>query len=141
MGFLGLNLKSGVEGLVNSLSDAVGKFVTTDKEKEQLHQQMSQITNKFFLDYQDQLTERLRIDMKSDSWLSKNIRPMTLIFTTLVVSIMALTSGNLGTFKVQQSWIDLFKTIMVLQYTFYFGSRGIEKITKMVATRNKGNGK
>jgi len=85
---------------------------------------------------ESELTDRLKLDMKSDSWLSKNIRPMTLIFMTLVVSILAFftifksgfTSEQLTTI---QAWIPFFQTIMLTIYGFYFGSRGLEKIQKI----------
>ena len=85
---------------------------------------------------ENELTERLRLDMKSDSWLSKNIRPMVLIFLTATVSIMAFfTVFDSGFTEAQLSalkeWIPFFSTIMMTVYAFYFGSRGIEKVQKI----------
>jgi hypothetical protein len=85
---------------------------------------------------ENELTERLQLDMKSDSWLSKNIRPMALIFMTLVVSVLAFfTIFNSALGETQQatldSWIPLFQTLMLVIYGFYFGSRGLEKIQKI----------
>jgi hypothetical protein len=85
---------------------------------------------------ENELTERLQLDMKSDSWLSKNIRPMALIFMTLVVSVLAFFTIFDSTLSVSQqgtldSWIPLFQTLMLVIYGFYFGSRGLEKIQKI----------
>ncbi len=88
-----------------------------------------------------ELTERLQLDMKSDSWLAKNIRPMALIFMTVTVSILAfftvfddsLAAEQLGALKL---WIPFFSTLMMVIYAFYFGSRGIEKIQKIRAAGN-----
>ena len=85
---------------------------------------------------ENELSERLKLDMKSDSWLSKNIRPMALIFMTLVISILAFfTVFNSTLTPVQQltleTWIPLFQTLMLVIYGFYFGSRGLEKIQKI----------
>ena len=87
------------------------------------------------------LTERLKLDMKSDSWLSKNVRPMTLIFMTVTVAILAfftvfdsgLTETQLKSLK---EWIPFFTTLMMVIYGFYFGSRGFEKIQKIRAAGN-----
>lgn len=83
-----------------------------------------------------ELTERLRIDMKSDSWLSKNIRPMVLIFMTGVVSLLAFATiftDDLAPEQLQviEGWIPFFQTIMTTLYSFYFGSRGLEKWQKI----------
>ncbi len=85
---------------------------------------------------ENELTERLKLDMKSDSWLSKNIRPMALIFMTMVVSALAFfTIFNTSLTPSQQttlgSWIPLFQTLMLVIYGFYFGSRGLEKMQKI----------
>lgn len=85
---------------------------------------------------ESELTERLRIDMKSDSWLSKNIRPMVLIFMTGVVSMLAFATiftDDLAPeqLRVIEGWIPFFQTIMTTLYSFYFGSRGLEKWQKI----------
>jgi len=85
---------------------------------------------------ESELTGRLKLDMKSDSWLSKNVRPMALIFMTITVSILAfftvfdsaLTEIQLKSLK---EWIPFFSTLMMVIYGFYFGSRGIEKVQKI----------
>ena len=87
---------------------------------------------------ESELTGRLKLDMKSDSWLSKNVRPMALIFMTITVSILAfftvfdsaLTEIQLKSLK---EWIPFFSTLMMVIYGFYFGSRGIEKVQKIRA--------
>lgn len=92
-----------------------------------------------------QLTKRLKLDMKSDSWLSKNIRPLALIFLTVVVSILAFftvfdKSLNQNQLSALQQWIPFFSTLMLTTYGFYYGSRGIEKIQSIRAA-NHGNQK
>ena len=69
--------------------------------------------------------------MKSDSWLSKNTRPMTLIFLTAsLVVIMLLDSFEIP-FTVDASWVDLLKSLLITVYVAYFGSRGVEKFKKI----------
>tara|TARA_R100000935_G_scaffold16702_1_gene33090 strand:- start:71 stop:520 length:450 start_codon:yes stop_codon:yes gene_type:complete len=77
------------------------------------------------------VSNRWNNDMKSDSWLSKNTRPLALIFLTFASTlIMCIDSFNLQ-FKVDTAWIELLKTLLITVYVAYFGSRGAEKITKI----------
>ena len=78
-----------------------------------------------------EVSSRWRSDMKSDSWLSKNTRPLALVFLTASsVFMMAVDSFHLQ-FDVDEAWISLLKTLLVTVYVAYFGSRGAEKITKI----------
>ena len=77
------------------------------------------------------ISSRWNSDMKSDSWLSKNTRPLALIFLTFsAVLMMAVDSFHLQ-FDVDEAWIELLKTLLITVYVAYFGSRGAEKITKI----------
>ena len=78
-----------------------------------------------------EVSSRWRADMKSDSWLSKNTRPLALVFLTASsVFMMAVDSFHMQ-FDVDDAWINLLKTLLVTVYVAYFGSRGAEKITKI----------
>lgn len=84
---------------------------------------------KLFETEQNNLTERLKADMGSDSWLSKNIRPMTLIFILLAYSTFAMMSAfNLNT---NQAYVELLGQWGMLIMSFYFGGRTLEKIMDM----------
>lgn len=83
-----------------------------------------------------EVSNRWSSDMKSDSWLSKNTRPMSLIFlTTSMVFLIILDSFDIG-FDVDKSWVDLLKNLLVTVYVAYFGSRGVEKFRKISNGRN-----
>ena len=74
-----------------------------------------------------EVSKRWDSDMKSDSWLSKNTRPITLIYLTVATTIyIVLDSLNIS-FDIDESWIELLKTLLVTIYVAYFGSRGFEK--------------
>jgi hypothetical protein len=74
-----------------------------------------------------EISKRWDSDMSSDSWLSKNTRPLTLIFLTIsMVLLILLDSFNID-FKVGNEWIDLLKSLLITVYIAYFGSRGVEK--------------
>ena len=85
-----------------------------------------------FLSKQDmtemqEVTKRWESDMKSDSWLSKNTRPMTLIFLTISLVIFILLDSSSLVFSIEEGWIDLMKSLLITVYVAYFGSRGAEK--------------
>jgi len=74
-----------------------------------------------------EISKRWDSDMKSDSWLSKNTRPLTLVFLTAsMVFLIILDSLNID-FGVKTEWIDLLKSLLITVYVAYFGSRGVEK--------------
>ena len=84
---------------------------------------------KLFETEQNNLTDRLKADMGSDSWLSKNIRPMTLIFILLAYSTFAMMSAfDLNT---NQAYVELLGQWGMLIMSFYFGGRTLEKIMDM----------
>lgn len=154
MGWLSKIFSSTSIDLVGTVGKALDDLVTSDEEMALTEIQQQKIKTAYRLRVQEimmqmdrqaamheetmeaELTERLQLDMKSDSWLSKNIRPMTLVFMTAIVSILAFfTIFNSGLNDKQllmvQDWIPFFQTVMLTIYGFYFGSRGFEKIQKI----------
>jgi hypothetical protein len=114
----------GTLGVVKNIISSDTKIKAVDKEEA-----MKLIE----LDLQElkEVSSRWRADMKSDSWLSKNTRPLALVFLTVSsIFMMAVDSFHLQ-FDVDESWINLLKTLLVTVYVAYFGSRGAEKITKI----------
>ena len=79
-----------------------------------------------------EVTKRWESDMVSDSFLSKNVRPMALIFLTLFMVFVIFTDSKTEwNFDVKESFITLLETLLLAVYLAYFGSRGVEKYTKM----------
>jgi hypothetical protein len=74
-----------------------------------------------------EVSKRWESDMKSDSWLSKNTRPLSLIFLTISMVILIILDSFQWTFTVDTGWVELLKTLLVTVYVAYFGSRGAEK--------------
>ena len=114
----------GTLGVVKNIISSDIKIKAVDKEE---------AMRLIELDMQElkEISSRWRADMKSDSWLSKNTRPLALVFLTAsAVFMMAVDSFHMQ-FDVDESWIDLLKTLLVTVYVAYFGSRGAEKITKI----------
>jgi len=130
-------LSEGASKLVDSIGSIIDNVSTTDEEKLELKNALSEKINEFKLqvmqkenDYEKELTERLRIDMNSDSWLSKNVRPILLLFLTFTTIILAYsTIFILKTEEVAkiEVWIPLLTSLLITAYTFYFGGRSYEK--------------
>ena len=78
-----------------------------------------------------EVSKRWQSDMTSDSWLSKNVRPITLIYLTLATTIYIVLDSLEISFKIDEAWIELLKTLLVTIYVAYFGSRGFEKLKKI----------
>ena len=76
------------------------------------------------------ISERWASDMKSDSWLSKNTRPMTLIYLTLSMTIFIILDSTV-LLEIKTGWVSLLEALLITVYVAYFGSRGAEKITKI----------
>jgi len=112
---------AGVFGLVKNLIHKDPVLPAEDKEKalKLLEQDMIEM---------QEITKRWESDMKSDSYLSKNTRPMTLIFLTISLVIFILLDGFDINFSIDGSWVDLLKSLLITVYVAYFGSRGAEKL-------------
>ena len=112
---------NGVLGLVKNLIHKDPALPAEDKEKalKLLEQDMVEM---------QEISKRWESDMKSDSWLSKNTRPLSLIFlSVMTVAFIWVDSHEALSFTVEQEWIGLLKTLVTTVYVAYFGSRGVEK--------------
>jgi hypothetical protein len=130
-------------GLVETIGDTVKKFVTTDKDRLEAQQTIEKQVQDYILKLSDQLqtveaqlTARQANDMASDSWLSKNIRPLTMAF--LSVSYIILAFGSVfgldpAKLELLRPWVSSIEALLQTVFVFYFGSRGFEKITQMVS--------
>ena len=113
---------AGVLGLVKKLIEKEDPVVLPPKDKETALKLLEQD----MLEMQE-VSKRWVSDMQSDSWLSKNTRPMTLIFLTVSMVILVLLDSFEIAFDVDSGWVDLLKSLLITVYVAYFGSRGAEK--------------
>ena len=111
---------NGVLGLVKNLIHKDPVLPAEDKEKalKLLEQDMIEM---------QEISKRWDSDMKSDSWLSKNTRPLTLIFLTVSMVLLIFSDSIGDSFEVSSGWVDLLKSLLITVYVAYFGSRGAEK--------------
>ena len=126
MGLKGL-FSSGASTLVENVGEAIDRNVTSDEERLRLKVELDKIHN----DYEGELTKRLQADAQGDSWLSKNVRPLTLI-TLLFLFLLFSTLDAFKVIVISQQYIDLLGEMSLTALAFYFGSRGVEKITKTI---------
>jgi len=111
---------NGLFGVLKNLIKSDTKLSPEDKETALKLLEMDMVE-------MQEITKRWDSDMKSDSWLSKNTRPLTLIFLTVSMVLLILLDSLEIQFVVNNEWIDLLKSLLVTVYVAYFGSRGVEK--------------
>jgi len=131
----------GISKAVDSVTGLLDNVITTDEERDQAKIELQKTFNELEAEqlellhqYEKEITERHKTDMMSDSWLSKNIRPLVMAFLVLAVTLLAYVTIFAVEPDMQalvDDWIGFFTTIMVTVVTFYFGSRGIEKVQKI----------
>jgi hypothetical protein len=109
---------------VNNLVDNV---VTTDEERKTLKVKLKQVLAQAESSAQEQVTRRWEADSKA-GWLPANIRPLTLVFLTLVFVIISMFDGNIGEFAISDAYIPIYQTLLLCVYSAYFAGRSIEKI-------------
>lgn len=110
----------GVMGLVKNLIKKDPELPSEDKEK------ALALLNQDTIEMQE-VSKRWASDMRSDSWLSKNTRPMALIFLTVSMVLLIFIDSTGIDFEVNSGWVDLLKSLLITVYVAYFGSRGAEK--------------
>jgi len=114
--------------VIKDVGDAIDKLTTTKEEKLHIKKEIQVILEKAKAEADIQITKRWESDMTSDSWLSKNTRPMALIFLSfMAIAFIWVDSHHKISFTVEQEWIELLKQLLTTVYVAYFGSRGFEK--------------
>jgi len=110
----------GVLGLVKNLIKRDSALPTEDKEKALALLRQDTVE-------MQEVSKRWQADMRSDSWLSKNTRPLTLVFLTISMVLLIFIDSTGLDFEVDGGWVDLLKSLLITVYVAYFGSRGAEK--------------
>lgn len=118
---------TGATSLVDSIGTVLDDVITSKEEKLAAELKIKELIARYEGDIERNITERWQSDMNSDSWLSKHVRPLMLVF--LVVStliIVAIDSGSI-IFSVKAEWIDLLQIVLITVIGAYFGGRTLEK--------------
>ena len=121
---------SGATALVKGVGDVIDNLHTSKDEKLAAELKIKELLSNYEIEMEKQVTARWAADMNSDSWLSKNVRPLTLIF--LVVSSILMIFIDSGTIKfvVDDEWKSLLQLVLVTVIGAYFGGRSYEKAKK-----------
>tara|TARA_R110001606_G_scaffold270506_1_gene418979 strand:+ start:450 stop:854 length:405 start_codon:yes stop_codon:yes gene_type:complete len=123
--------------VIKDVGDVIDKLTTTDEERLEAKKQIQQILKDADAKAQEQVSKRWEADMKSDSFLSKNIRPMVLIYLTFIFSVLAFFDGNIGEFEIAEEYIPIFQTLLVTVYGAYFVGRTWEKAKSISNNKDK----
>ena len=130
MGVLNKLFSGGASKLVESVGGVLDNVITTKDEKLEAKRKLKEVILSHEAEMERNITDRWSADMNSDSWLSKNVRPMVLIF--LVVSTVLMIFIDAGTIKftVEEKWTDLLQLVLITVIGAYFGGRSLEKRKK-----------
>ena len=127
---LGKLLSGGATELIKSVGGVIDNLHTSKEEKLAAELKIKELISNYEVEMEKTITDRWNADMNSDSWLSKNIRPMTLAF--LVISTVLMIFIDAGTIKfiVEDKWTDLLQVVLITVIGAYFGGRSLEKVKK-----------
>ena len=120
----------GAADLVKGVGGVIDNLHTSKEEKLAAEAKIKALIAEHEAKMEQNITDRWSADMNSDSWLSKNVRPLVLIF--LVVSTVLMIFIDAGTiqFTVEQKWTDLLQLVLITVIGAYFGGRSFEKSKK-----------
>jgi hypothetical protein len=124
-------------GLIKDVGSVIDKLTTTDEERLAAKHKIQELLEQADKDAQSQITDRWKMDMQSDSFLSKNIRPLVMVYLTAVFTILAFADGNIGGFKIGSAYIPVFQTLLMTTYGAYFVGRTWEKNKKSSDNKDK----
>ena len=130
MNVLNKIFSAGATELVKNVGGVLDNLTTTKEEKLAAEQKIKDMIMGYEAEMQKQVTERWSMDMKSDSWLSKNIRPLTLIFLVIYTVLIIFIDAGMLQFDVKPSWVDLLQLVLITVIGAYFGGRSLEKVKK-----------
>ena len=127
---LGNLLSGGAADLVKGVGGIIDDLHTSNEEKLEAERQIKEIVAKYEIEMQKNITARWEADLKSDSWLSKNVMPMTLIFLIVCTMLLIFIDAGALNFEVKDTWVDLLQLVLITVIGAYFGGRSFEKVKK-----------
>ena len=130
MNILGMLTGGGAKDLVKGVGGVIDSLHTSEEEKLEANQKIKELVSNYEVEMEKTITERWKVDMNSDSWLSKNIRPMVLIFLVVATVLMIFIDAGVVQFEVKDTWVDLLQLVLITVIGAYFGGRSLEKTKK-----------
>ena len=123
-------LSGGAAKLVSSVGGVIDNLHTSKEEKLEAEAKIKDLVMGYEAEMQKQVTERWKMDMQSDSWLSKNIRPLVLVFLVVATVLLIFIDAGAISFVVEDKWTDLLQLVLITVIGAYFGGRSLEKVKK-----------
>ncbi len=120
--------------VVDDVANALDRFIRTKEDRDAFEKEMTEIFVRAEAEMQKNVSDRWKYDMESDSWLSKNVRPLVLVFLIFSTILLIFIEGGNIDFFIKEEWITLLQMILLTVIGAYFGGRSIEKVNK---ARNK----
>ena len=121
---------AGAGELIKNVGGVIDNLHTSAEEKADAERKIKDMIMGYEAEMQKQVTERWKVDMASDSWLSKNIRPLVLIFLVVSTVLMIFIDAGVIAFEVKDTWVDLLQLVLITVIGAYFGGRSLEKVKK-----------
>jgi hypothetical protein len=123
-------LSAGAGELVKNVGGVIDNLHTSEEEKLAAEHKIKELVSNYEVEMEKQITERWKMDMSSDSWLSKNIRPLVLVFLVVATVLLIFIDAGAISFTVQDKWTDLLQLVLITVIGAYFGGRSLEKVKK-----------
>ena len=127
---LGKLFSGGAADLVKGIGGVVDNLRTSTEEKLAAEAKIKELVSNYEVEMEKTITERWKMDMQSDSWLSKNIRPLVLVFLVVATVLLIFIDAGAISFTVQDKWTDLLQLVLITVIGAYFGGRSLEKVKK-----------
>ncbi len=127
---LGNLLSGGAADLVKNVGGVIDNLHTSKQEKLEAERKIKELVANYEVEMEKNITARWEADLKSDSWLSKNVRPLTLIFLIVCTMLLIFIDAGALEFEVKSSWVDLLQLVLITVIGAYFGGRSFEKVKK-----------
>ena len=121
---------AGAGELVKSVGGVIDNLTTSKEEKLEAERKVKELISNYEVEMEKNITERWKMDMQSDSWLSKNIRPLVLVFLVVSTVLLIFIDAGAISFIVQDKWTDLLQLVLITVSGAYFGGRSLEKVKK-----------
>ena len=130
MNVLSKIFSSGATELVKGVGGVLDNLITSKEEKLEAERKVKDLIANYEVQMEKEITSRWQADMKSDSWLSKNVRPLVLIFLIVCTMLLIFIDAGALQFEVKSSWVDLLQLVLITVIGAYFGGRSLEKVKK-----------
>ena len=121
---------AGAGELVKSVGGVIDNLHTSKEEKLEAEQKIKELVASYEVQMEKEISSRWNADMKSDSWLSKNVRPLVLVFLVVSTVLMIFIDAGTINFVVEPKWTDLLQLVLITVIGAYFGGRSLEKVKK-----------